>query len=69
MGWVIMNSKCCNVNECGDNMMWGECKRQEQSQMILSKCYQNILTYESVKVIKRPISIEHSDEVLKLMHT
>ena len=23
MGWVIMKSKCANVNEYGDNMIWG----------------------------------------------
>ena len=23
MGWVIMKSKCANVNECGDKMIWG----------------------------------------------
>ena len=33
MGWVIMKSKCAKVNECGDNMIRGKCKRIEQSQM------------------------------------
>ena len=22
-GWVIMKSKCANVDGCGDNMIWG----------------------------------------------
>ena len=22
-GWLIMKIKCANVNECGDNMIWG----------------------------------------------
>ena len=23
IGWVIMKSICGNVNECGENMIWG----------------------------------------------
>ena len=51
MWWVIMKSKCDNVNECGDNMIWGYWKRLEQYQMSLSKCYQNVLTYKSIKLM------------------
>ena len=68
MGWVIMKSKCANVNECGDNMIRGKCERCEQSQMSLSKCYKNVLTYESVKLIKRPFSMNTLMKVLRLTH-
>ena len=67
-GWVIMKSKCANVNECGDNMMWGQCKRLEQSQMSLCKSYQNVLTYESVKLISRPVFTNTLMKVLRLTH-
>ena len=65
-GWVIMKSKCANVNECGDNMMWGQCTRLEQSQMSLCKSYQNVLTYESVKLIKRLVFMNTLMKVLRL---
>ena len=64
-----MKRKCDNVNECGDNMIRGLCKRLEQSQMSLSKCYQDVLTFESVKLMKRPVSMNTLMKVLKLMHT
>ena len=63
-----MKSKCANVNECGDNMIRGKCERWEQSQMSLSKCYQNVLTYESVKLMKRPVSMNTLMKVLSLTH-
>ena len=63
-----MKSKCANVNECGDNMMWGQCKRLEQSQMSLCKSYQNVLTYESVKLMKRWVSMNTLMKVLRLTH-
>ena len=68
-GWVIMKIKCDNVNECGDNMIRGQCERWEQSQMSPSKCYQNVLTYESVKIMKRLVSIYTLLKVLRLMST
>ena len=34
--------------------------------MILSKCYQNVLTYESVKLMKRPVSIKHFNESIEI---
>ena len=46
--------------------MWWQ--RWEQSQMSLSKYYQNVLTYESVKLIKRPDSMNTLMKVLKLTH-
>ena len=64
-GWVTMKIKCANDNECGADMSWGLCKRWEQSQMSLSKCYQNVLTYESVKLMKRP-HYEHSNESIEI---
>ena len=68
-GWVIMKGKCSKYNECGDNMIRGLCERWEQSQMSLSKCYQNILIYESVKLMKRSVSMNTLMKLLKLMHT
>ena len=68
-GWVIMKSKCANVNECGDNMIRGKCERWEQSQMSLSKCYQNVLAYESVKLMKRTVSINTLMKVLRSIYT
>ena len=56
------------VSECGDNTRWGECKRWEQSQMSLSKCCQNVLTYESVKLMKTLVSINTLMKVLRLTH-
>ena len=66
--WVIMKSKCANVNECGDNMIWGSCKKWDKSQMCLSKCYKNVLTYESVNVMNWPISMNTVMKVLRLTH-
>ena len=66
-GWVIMKSKCAKVNECGDNMIRGSCEGWEQSQMSLSKCLKKVLTYESVKWIKRLVNALM--KVLKLMPT
>ena len=43
-----MKGKSAMTNECGDSMIRGQCETWEQSQMSLSKCYQNVLTYESV---------------------
>ena len=63
-----MKNKGANDNECGENMIWGECKRWEQSQISLCKCYQNILTYESVKLMKRPVSMSTQMKVLRLTH-
>ena len=34
--------------------------------MSLSKCYQDVLTYESVRLIKRPVSMNTLMKVLKL---
>ena len=68
-GWAIMKSKCVKVNECGDNMIRVQCKRWEQSQMSLNKCYQNVLTYESVKLLKRPVSMNTIIKVLILIYT
>ena len=67
-GWVIMKSKCDKVNEWGENMITGWCERWEQSQMSLSKCYKNVLTYESVKLTKRAVSVNTLMKVLKLIH-
>ena len=36
--------------------------------MSLSKCYQNVLTYESVKLMKRPVSMNTLMKVLRLTH-
>ena len=58
-----MKSKCAKANECGDNMLRGYYERWEQSQMSLSKCYQNILTYESVKLMKRPVSEQYDESI------
>ena len=63
-----MKSKCGKANECGDNIIRGYCEIWEQSQMILSKCYQNILTYESVKLMNRPVSMNNLMNVLRLMY-
>ena len=63
-----MKRKFANVNECGDNMIRGKCERCEQSQMSLSKCYKNVLTYESVKLMKRPVSMNTLMKVLRLTH-
>ena len=63
-----MKRKCANVNECGDIMIRGYYERWEQSQMIVSKCYQNILTYESVKLMKRPSSKNTLMKVLRIIH-
>ena len=68
-GWVIIIRKYANVNEFGDNMKRDKCERWELSQMILSKCYQNVLTYESVKLKKRPVSMNTPTKVLRLMYT
>ena len=57
-----MKTKCAKVNECGDNMIRGSCEGWEQSQMSLSKCYQNILTYDSVKLNEKISLYEHSNE-------
>ena len=35
--------------------------------MILSKCYQNVLTYESVKIMKSPVSMNTLMKGLKLL--
>ena len=34
--------------------------------MILTKCYQNRLTHESVKLMKRPVSMKHSNESIEI---
>ena len=67
-GWVIMKWKCAKVNEWGDKMKRGECERREKGQMSLSKCCQNVLTYETVKLMRRPVSMNTLIKVLKLMH-
>ena len=36
--------------------------------MSLSKCYQNVLTYESVKLMKKPVSMNTLMKVLRLTH-
>ena len=36
--------------------------------MIQSKCYQNLLTYKSVKLMKRPVSMNTLMKVLRLTH-
>ncbi len=36
--------------------------------MSLSKCYQNVLTHESVKLMKRPVSMNTLMKVLKLIY-
>ena len=36
--------------------------------MSLSKCYQNVLTYESVKLMKRPVSMYNLMKVLRLVY-
>ena len=36
--------------------------------MTLRKCYQNILTYESVKLMKTPVSMYTLMKVLRLMY-
>ena len=64
-----MKIKCANDNECGADMSWGLCKRWEQSQMSLSKCYQNVLTYESEKLMNRAVSKYTLMKVLRLMYT
>ena len=63
-----MKSKAYKFKECGDNMIWGSCKRQGQSEMILSKSYNNVLPYESVKLMKRPVSVNSLMKVLRLTH-
>ena len=63
-----MKRKCANDNECGDNMIRGKCERWEQSQMSPSKCYQNVLTYESVKLMKTAVSMNTLMKVLRLTH-
>ena len=67
-GWIIIKSKCANIKEYGDIMIWGDCKRWEQSQITLSKSYQNVFTYERVKLMKRPVSMNTLMNVLKLTH-
>ena len=61
-----MKSKCANVDECGDNMIWDYCKRWEQSQMSITKCYKNVLNYENVKLMKRPVSMKTLMNVFRL---
>ena len=68
-GWVIIKSKCANVNDRGENIIRGLCERWKKYQMSLTKCYQNVLTYESVKLMTRPVSTNTLMKVLKLMHT
>ena len=68
-GWVIMRRKCVKVNEWGDSMIRDYCERWEQSQVSISKCYQNVLTYGSVKQMKKPVSMKTLMKVLKLMYT
>ena len=36
--------------------------------MSLGECYHNVLTYESVKLMKRPVSIYTLIKVLRLMY-
>ena len=67
-GWVIMKRKCVSVNECGYDMIRGKCERWEQSTMSLSICYQNVLTYESVKLMKRLVSMNTIMKVLRLTY-
>ena len=64
-----MKSKCANVNECGDNMIRGYCEISEKSQMSQSKCYQNVLTYESIKLMTRPLSMKNLIKLLRLIYT
>ena len=49
-------------------MKRGECERREKCQMSLSKCCQNVLTYETLKIMKRPISMYTLIKVLRLMY-
>ena len=64
-----MKRKCVSVNECGYDMIRGKCERWEQSTMSLSICYQNVLTYETLKLMKRPFSMNALIKVLRIMYT
>ena len=44
-------------------------KDEIKSQISLSKCYQNVLTYESVKLMKKPVSMNTLMKVLRIMYT
>ena len=66
-GWVIMNGKCSKTNGCG-YMIRGKFDKWDQSQMSLSKSYQNVGAYESVKLMKRLVSMNTLMKVLKLTH-
>ena len=64
-GWVIMKSKCANVNECGDKMIRGKCKRWEQFQwayVMLSKC----TDLWECKVNEETSLYEHCNETIKI---
>ena len=67
MRWVIMLTYDANYNS--DSMTRGLCDRRETSQMSLSKCYQNVLTYKNVNLMKRLLSMNVLMNILKLMHT
>ena len=58
-----------DANYNSDSMTRGLCDRRETSQMSLSKCYENVITNESVNIMKRLVSINTLLNVLKLMHT
>ena len=68
-GWVINKSKCVKDSDWGYNMIRAQCEIWEQSQMILNKCYQNVLTYETIKLIKRRVFMNTLIKVLKLIYT
>ena len=63
-----MKNKCANVYECGDNMMRAMSKMRSISNEPMSML-PNVLTYESVKLMKRPVSMNTLMKVLRLMYT
>ena len=65
-GWVIMKGKFPKNNVYGDNMIRGECETWEKSQMNLTKCYQNVLAYDSVMLMKKPVSMNTLIKLLKV---
>ena len=61
-----MKNKCANANEPSYNMIWGKCKRWEQSQISLSKFYKKCSHLWEYKVNEETILYEHSNESIEI---